>query len=337
MRKIKVRSDVPKEPAMIIENQLILTEGVWNGVPLSPEEIEKGLTKTDWKDKRNSSIYYGHDPKKTENWVGKYVNRRYLKKENGVEDDGIYADIHIYDTDLASKLAYGEAKFAVSQGMTYAWGRQGPYDLQYNHLGIVDDPGIQGNDRIFLNLEKEDKIEGERYETEIKSTLNLENDYTNTKGDKKMTEGDKVNKGIQLTEDQVTEIVKKALEDEKTKTLESEKKAADDKAKIDAEVESKVKIETEKKAKEEAAKSEEEVKKSEEVEEQESKESNEELNKINSKVDELVELVKENKPDTSANPQTVAKPKGVPVVNYGDDSKKSQSEIAQKLVDGLTK
>lgn len=339
MAKVKVREDVPKEPAMVIQDQLILTPGVWNGVPLSDVEIRKGLLNTNWGDTRNSSLYYGHDPKKTENWVGRYVNRRYLTLSDGVDAEGIYADLEIWDVGLASKLAGGKAKFAVSQGMDYIWTRTGPTDIRYNHVGIVYDPGCK-NDRVFLNLEDVELQEGKEYHTEIRNQLNLEGEVTtesargseiekytqqkekldleniqiSEKEDDKMNDEKVTNSVTQVPQDKINpeelkNLVNEVLEN-KAKEVEAEKAKA-------IEIENKIKSEAEKLA-EEKIKSQPTIDTSNYV-------SKEEFNKI---LDEL-KSIKESK---IMAPQTVAKP-----INDGSGSNLSQKELADKLIQGLSR
>jgi hypothetical protein len=315
MKKLKIRADVPKEPALVIENQLLLAPGVWNGVPLSDTEIKKGLTITDWNDKRNHAIYFGHDPKKTENWIGNYENRRYLTLSDGVETEGIYADLHIYDINAATKLAYGGARWAASMGMDYAWGRTGPYDIKYNHLGIVYDPGCK-NERVFLNLENTEMKEGERYDTEIRYDLNLEVQeekpiYTSEKEETKMTEQTEVTKSAELDVDKIKEVVLNVLQSQKEVETEKLKQRAEDEIKIkeDANKIASERVEMEKAKLEKTYK--------EEVEQKDSK---------------IVELTKKLEETNKASiPQTVAKPNG-------DSSPfASQAEIAHKLVENLNR
>lgn len=336
-KKIKVRSDVPKEPALVIENQLLLKPGVWKGVPLTAEEIRKGVeNNTNWSDKRNYSVYYGHDPKKTENWVGVYENRRYLTLKDGVDTEGFYGDLKIYDSNLASKLAYGGAKMAVSQGMDYVWGRTGPYDLKFNHLGIVHDPGCK-DDRLFLNLDSEgENEEGKKYTAEFRAQINLDsdsNENTVEKGEKKMTD-DNVTSNVTLDSEEVKKIVEQTLSEREEKAkAEAEKKAAEEAKK--AEEEKKAAEEADKKAAEEAKAKEEAAKVAEEaakkVVDSGSKDSisKEDLDALNKKIDEVFNQIKEKA--TPSEPQTSAQPK--PSYNGNE----SQAEIAKKLVKGLSR
>ena len=70
MKKFIVRGDIPREPAMIIKDQLIVSPGEYYGVALSGEEIKQHIRLTDWTDKYNSALIYGHKTNTTDKWLG---------------------------------------------------------------------------------------------------------------------------------------------------------------------------------------------------------------------------------------------------------------------------
>lgn len=325
-KKIKVRSDVPKEPALIIENQLLLKPGVWKNIPLTAEEIKKGLLyNTDWEDKRNSSIYYGHDPKKTENWVGLYDNRRYLTLQDGVDVEGFYGDLKIYDTNLASKLAYGGAKMAVSQGMDYAWGNNGPTDLKFNHLGIVHDPGCR-DERLFLNLDNEEEfVEGKRYTGEARHELNLDSDLkeenqTDIKEEKNMTDKE-ITSSADIDENVLKEVVDKILsQKEEAEKVLAEKRASDEEKRIAEE----------KRIKDEAIQAAQEATKK-IVEEIKPVSNTEEIKSLQQKLEEISQAIIELK--KPAVPVTTAQPSS----NVNNIHGRNQSEIAEQIIKSLSK
>ncbi|MFW6002336.1 MAG: hypothetical protein ACOCQD_03265, partial [archaeon] len=59
-KKFIVRPDVPKEPALIIKNQLLLSPGKWKGQNISKESIINGMKNTNWNDGKSNSVIYGH-------------------------------------------------------------------------------------------------------------------------------------------------------------------------------------------------------------------------------------------------------------------------------------
>lgn len=155
-----VRADVPKEPALVIKNQLLLSPGKWKGQNITKESILNGLKNTNWSDGKSNSIIYGHrtnssstyfgDPS-PDMWVGYHSEPKYLTLSDGVLIEGMYADYFLYDTELASKLAYGGVRAGVSEGMEYDY-RTGNISSFINS-SIVNDPACKN---AFLNLSEGD-------------------------------------------------------------------------------------------------------------------------------------------------------------------------------------
>jgi len=154
-----VRGDIPKEPALTIKNQLLLSPGEWKGQKLSREAILEGIKNTNWNSQEARSIIYGHrtndestyygDPSPDE-WVGYHSEPKYLTLSDGVNYEGMYADLYIYDSDLASKLAYGNAKAGISEGMEYDY-----YSGRINKFinsSVVNNPACK---LAYLNLSED--------------------------------------------------------------------------------------------------------------------------------------------------------------------------------------
>ena len=148
-----VRGDIPKEPALIIKNQPIVTPGEYYGINLSEHDIREHIRLTNWSDPYNSALIFGHKTNTNdewlgnpspEDWVGNYTVPEF--KSIGVPKPGAYSDINIYDSDLAAKLAYGNVKCGVSVAL----------DLQhkgFKNLSIIDNPACK---LAFLNLSKDE-------------------------------------------------------------------------------------------------------------------------------------------------------------------------------------
>lgn len=159
-----VRADVPKDPALIIKNQLLLSPGKWKGQNITKESILNGMKNTNWDDGKSNSIIYGHrtntistylgDPS-PDMWIGYHSTPKYLDLSDGVSIEGMYADYNIWDMDLASKLAYGKVRAGVSEGMEYDY-RTGQID-RFVNSSVINDPACKV---AFLNLSdgEENKI-----------------------------------------------------------------------------------------------------------------------------------------------------------------------------------
>jgi len=162
MTKFIVRGDLPKEPALKIERQLILSPGTWKNVPITAEAIKKGIENTDWTNPENLSIIYGHrdhndyqylgDPS-PEEWLGNISVPEYLTLADGVAIEGMYADFRFYDENLSRKIAYGGVRCGVSAGMEYDY--RNHVIKSFNRQSIVKNPACK---KAFLNLSDEDSI-----------------------------------------------------------------------------------------------------------------------------------------------------------------------------------
>jgi hypothetical protein len=234
-----VRADVPKEPALIIKNQLLLSPGNWKGQNLTRESILKGLKNTSWNDGKSNSIIYGHrtnnrntyfgDPS-PDMWVGYHTEPKYLTLSDGVSVEGMYADYLIFDTELAAKLAYGGVRAGVSEGMEYDY-LTGEIQ-KFINSSIVNDPACKN---AFLNLSEEESGQMELSEPRF---LNLneekpkEDVYTDERGlsDKKNMEKNDMEDKMKVFDEKISKV-ESALE-EISKKL-SEKKVEEETTKVD--------------------------------------------------------------------------------------------------------
>ncbi len=162
MTRFIVRGDLPKEPALKIERQLILSPGEWKKVKISAEAIRKGIENTDWSNPENRSIIYGHrdhtdykylgDPS-PEEWLGNISVPEYLTLSDGVPVEGMYADFNFYDENLSRKIAYGGVRCGVSAGMKFDY-RTGSIE-SFQRQSIVKNPACK---KAFLNLSDDDRV-----------------------------------------------------------------------------------------------------------------------------------------------------------------------------------
>ena len=228
VKKFKVRDDIKKEPAMIIEGQLIISPGEYYGIQLSEEKIKEHIRLTDWTDKYNTSLIYGHKTNTRDKWIGNpspdqwagyFSPPTFMNLSDGVNVAGAYSNIYIYDEDLARKLAYGKLKCGVSATFDLA-------NYGIKNLSVVDNPMCK---QAYLNLsDDEGKIDLKMVEILSPTYLNLSDSPTNerrqdsTKNtmseDKKPTE-----KEIELQK-QVDELNKKLKDATVVKTVPEEPK-----------------------------------------------------------------------------------------------------------------
>lgn len=211
-----VRGDIPKEPALIIKNQPILTPGEYYGISLTENDIQEYLNLTDWNNPYNTALIYGHKTNTSsrwvgnpspEDWVGNYTKPVW---KNDVPKPGIYSDINIYDSNFAAKLAYGKVRCGVSIAL----------DLQnktVRNLSVIDNPKCKD---AFLNLSDESNV----ISLSDPIFLNLsENINTDERG---LTDKDRMNieEKLKVLEKENKELSEKVKELESKKVVEPKEK-----------------------------------------------------------------------------------------------------------------
>ena len=144
-KKFKVSKDVSQEPSLVIFDQIMLTPGIWNGIKMTKDQIEFGIANTDWTNPENFALidYHpqqGEVPRST-SWQGYFENIKYQTLEDGVEKEGMYGDLYIYDTILASKILSKKSPLAVSIDATYSPSKFGASQLSFTHTAVVYRPG----------------------------------------------------------------------------------------------------------------------------------------------------------------------------------------------------
>jgi hypothetical protein len=160
MTKFIVRGDIPKDPALIVKNHLLLCPGVWKGQKISREAIINGLQNTNWDDSAVRAVIYSH---KTNNetqyfgdaspdiWVGNHTIPKYLTLSDGVPVEGLYADLELYDEQFARKVVYGKMRCGTSAGMEYDY--RNDMINKFINQSIVSNPACK---LAYLNLSEEE-------------------------------------------------------------------------------------------------------------------------------------------------------------------------------------
>lgn len=158
-KKVKISDSVSKEPALVIYDQLMLTPGIWNGIKFSRNEIKSGIENTDWTNPENFALINYH-PKQLSNgrseiplstsWEGYFDKISYKTLDDGVDKEGMYGDLYIYDPILASKLISGKSPLAVSIDANYSPSPYGASRLGFTNTALVYRPGCKD---AYIQLE----------------------------------------------------------------------------------------------------------------------------------------------------------------------------------------
>jgi hypothetical protein len=88
------------KPIVVIKHRQLLGPGLWNGRNYTYDSIKESFDLTDWNNPNVISLFYDHEDRSLRSWVGKISNPT-------LEQDGIWADLLIYDPDAAMKLDAG--------------------------------------------------------------------------------------------------------------------------------------------------------------------------------------------------------------------------------------
>ena len=134
---------------LTLENYLILSPGMWNGVNYTAEEIEKAFSNTDWNEKSITHLYLDHKDTKDQgvgNWAGFIKNPR-------MDGSDLRGDLEIWHPLLATFLDKAKAKFGISATLS---GFENELvnqmeDFHYESFSVVVDPAC---DLTFINLSK---------------------------------------------------------------------------------------------------------------------------------------------------------------------------------------
>lgn len=190
VKKFKISKEVSKEPALIIYDQLMLTPGIWNGVKFSKDQIIFGIQNTDWTNPENYALIdrhtNGNELPLANSWQGYFENIQYKTIDDGVEKEGMYGDLNIYDISLASKIFSKKSPLAVSIDASYSRSTYGAQKMSFSNTALVYRPGcldayIQlesngDNNKIRLICEEDISITNDKEIQSIKLNFELETD-----------------------------------------------------------------------------------------------------------------------------------------------------------------
>jgi len=134
----------------IIKDKTLLSPGFWNGRKYSAEEIKKAYLNSDWSDKDVISLIADHkdDDKKgrpisIREWLG-FISNQYL-----TEDGFLKGDLNLCDSDLATKLIDGKAKFGISPFVYGMYDGESQRDFVFKNFAVVVEPACK---EAYINL-----------------------------------------------------------------------------------------------------------------------------------------------------------------------------------------
>jgi len=95
------------EIPFVVRDQVLMSEGKWNGVFYSGDSIKKALASTDWNAREKRNLFVDHRDEEVAEWIGEVNNLSY-------RSGSLYGDLAIYDPNWATKFKYGKPKSGVS-------------------------------------------------------------------------------------------------------------------------------------------------------------------------------------------------------------------------------
>lgn len=128
-----------------VEDVTVLSPGEWKGIKWTASELKEAVENTNFKLSRNrgderppnSSIYYDHNDRSADNWVGNVENVRMAG--NG----DVKTDLVITDKQLAMNLEYG-APFGISpKADGLVDGNQKMQQFQFQNFSMVVNPAVK--------------------------------------------------------------------------------------------------------------------------------------------------------------------------------------------------
>jgi len=128
-----------------VEDVTVLSPGEWNGLQWTASELKEAVSRTDFdlsqergdKTPPNSSLYYDHEDRSADNWIGNVENVR-------VDGNGdVKTDLVITDKQLAINLEYG-APFGVSPKADGLIDDQKKMqDFRFENFSMVVNPAVK--------------------------------------------------------------------------------------------------------------------------------------------------------------------------------------------------
>ena len=160
--------DINNGRGLLIKNAVLMSEGIWNNIHWTKEEIKKAFENTNWSDRSNKNVFLDHKEEADE-WIGEVENLRF-------ENDTLYGDIRISDPVWAVKLKHGKPKVGISPRVVgnYDEDTKTMKDFTFKHFAMVINPAVKTawiNNMEVLAMED---ITEKNLEAEIEDELKKE-------------------------------------------------------------------------------------------------------------------------------------------------------------------
>lgn len=137
LKSAKLMSNLEEEVTLpyTITDVTMMSPGVWNDYKYTGQAIKNAYNRTDWSDSEVVSLFWDHEDRASEKWIGKIKNIR-------IESNRIVGDLEIVDKEAAIKLAYG-AKFGISPKVTGDVHGQNMKSFVFDNFSVVLNPAVK--------------------------------------------------------------------------------------------------------------------------------------------------------------------------------------------------
>ncbi len=156
------------ELPMIFKDRLLFSYGILNNWEIRPEEIEKSMINTKWEDQRTRSLFFAHNDRDAQKWVGRIANPHILNGE-------LFGDLEIHDADLALKMGPGKAPLGISAEIKWSQQYNQPTDFSYRAFAVVHNPEVVET-LVNFSEQKKDGFNTATFQIPFKETTNFSED-----------------------------------------------------------------------------------------------------------------------------------------------------------------
>ena len=184
----------------ILKDKVLMAPGIWNDTYYDSEAIINGFKNTDWKDKDIRALFYDHEDRKAQDWIGYVENPRLI-------NDKVLGDLHIYNKEAAIQLGIAKMKCGISPKVKGNEDKDKKMsEMSFLNFSIVTNPACK---TAYINLSQKDIIVTNSTDKKVDSNIN---NQTIEKEVKKM-------ENMAVISDQPVEVIeelkKKPVEEEK--------------------------------------------------------------------------------------------------------------------------
>jgi len=164
LQSAKIMSNLEEEVTLpyTVTDITLMSPGVWKDYKYTGQAIKNAYNRTDWDDSEVKSLFWDHEDRASEKWIGEVKNVR-------LEGNRIVGDLEIVDKEAAIKLAYG-AKFGISPKVTGDVHGQNMKSFVFDNFSVVLNPAVKtayiNNMEVKTVSEQDNSEELEEEETQ---------------------------------------------------------------------------------------------------------------------------------------------------------------------------